>query len=163
MGYRSEVRAMIYGEPEKLNAFVVQQKLLGSIVFTAFADSLERYKMESWTQAALDAERVQTILEVLEIYGTEWKWYDAYEDVQAWMSMMRAAPEAGLNYEFVRVGEESNDTERESGGDNEESWLSTSTQITQYFYSYERMEEADDEAVHGGPDAESSVLGGSGE
>lgn len=107
MGYRSEVRCVIYGEPDKLQALITKHILEGSKVFEQFKDSLKRGEMH-WAKGTI---------EVLELYGDSWKWYPDYPDVMAFTALRDEAPDFGLSYEFIRVGEEDDDLEIERGGD----------------------------------------------
>ena len=40
MGYRSDLTSVIYGEADKVEAFIVKHKLLGNTVFEEFKDDL---------------------------------------------------------------------------------------------------------------------------
>lgn len=125
MGYRSEVRALIYGEPETVCQLVAAHVLQGGVnVLQAFGDSLTRYRVQRRTYDGeatcaqeRDADGRQTPIfttrevEVLDLYGDSWKWYEDYKEVRAWTEFQHAAVELGLSYEFVRVGEETEDVE----------------------------------------------------
>ncbi len=104
MGYRSEVRCLIYGEPEKMNAFIItHQLILSSSIFRDFKENLIRYSIK--VDVLPNDDRKTRTLQVLDLHGDDWKWYEAYEDVQAWMSFMKDASNMELNYEFIRIGE----------------------------------------------------------
>lgn len=124
MGYRSEVRSCIYGEPELLDSFIASRKLIDDVVFS---DKDEGFKNDLKIISKELNYRKQTI-KILDLYGENWKWYDEYEYVKAWVKLLEEAELAGLSYEFMRVGEESGDIEYESGGD-VEGFLYSSTQI----------------------------------
>lgn len=121
MGYRSQVRCLIYGEPDKLDAFIMAHRMiLGSSVFSNFTEDLAKYKAKFIT--GYNAEKKETeykTIHVLDLHGNGWKWSEDYEDVTAWHSFMDEAPGFGLNFEFIRIGEEYDDVDRQEGGDEE--------------------------------------------
>lgn len=120
MGYRSDVDALIYGPADKMLTFVTAWKLTHD------------GKLPIQDDGALAATRTKMAYEdwvILSMHGEGWKWYESYDDVGQWMEFMRSAPEHRLNYEFVRIGEEDNDIEREEGGEDLQWWLSTSRSI----------------------------------
>jgi hypothetical protein len=57
------------------------------------------------------------------------KWYESYPDVAVFTQMLPLIEELEYCYEFVRVGEESDDIEHESSADNY-GHLSTYTNIS---------------------------------
>jgi len=129
MGYRSQVRSCIYSDDAELfEAFIAGRKLIDDPVFRDenwFNDSLE-YPEKIYKN--MEGELIQTI-KILALHGDDWKWYDEYEYVNAWHKLLKDAEVAGLNYEFVRVGEEDGDIQYECGGENVEHFLSTYTSI----------------------------------
>lgn len=121
MGYRSQVRSMIYGDPDILQALITKHVLTGSKLFDEFEGGLRRVRL---TRTYYDAETTtlqERIIEALDLHGDGWKWYEGYEDVRAWHELLLEAQEAGLCTEFVRAGEEAGDIETdysvEDGGD----------------------------------------------
>lgn len=105
MGYRSQVRCLIYGREEDLKAHIEGQLILFSaLAINGFKDSLTRYVIKAGDN---------TELHVLDLNGDGWKWYPSYPDVQAWTEFMQSSPDLGLEYEFIRIGEESGDIEKE--------------------------------------------------
>lgn len=130
MGYRSQVRSLIYGEPDKICALYAAQALTGGKVFSDyFADELKRYRIDRDVYGE-DGQRTIEV-EVIDYTGDSVKWYAGYHDVQAWEQLLSDAAEMGLCTEFIRVGEEHDDIECrfrvDDGGDH---YLSTSTSIT---------------------------------
>lgn len=111
MGYRSQVRALIYGPKDHLDAYIVQVRLIENKnrVFKDFSESLTRYAAKVAVFSETTGTLVEQEVHVLDLYGDNWKWYENYEDVQAWEAFMREAENNELNYEFVRIGEEAND------------------------------------------------------
>ena len=52
------------------------------------------------------------------LYGSDWKWYEDYEDVKAWNELWESMRQVeGISGYFCRVGEESNDIEEHNFGD----------------------------------------------
>jgi hypothetical protein len=122
MGYRSQVRAVIYGDPEKLQAFITKAMLEGCSVFEHFKDDLRRYRsalrdydaeataaQPANAQGGRETQWKLTPIEVLDLKGDDWKWYDDYADVKAWHALMDESADFDLSWEFVRVGEETPD------------------------------------------------------
>ena len=138
MGYRSQIRSCIYSDNHELfDSFISAQKLVDNQVFheasdteaSGFANSLTFLeKIWEYAQPSITGETKQ-VVKILDLDGQDWKWYTEYADVKAWHKLLLDAEDAGLNYEFVRVGEEDGDIEYESGGDNVENFLSTYTHI----------------------------------
>jgi hypothetical protein len=130
MGYRSIVRSCIYSDDAELfEAFISGRKLIDDTVFSegddGFIDNLE-YPEKIYKN--MEGELIQTI-KILALHGDDWKWYEEYEYVKAWHKLLTDAEVAGLNYEFVRVGEEDGDIDYQCGGENVEHFLSTYTNI----------------------------------
>ena len=145
MGYRSQVRSLIYGEPDTICQLVAAHALQGGHnVFTAFGDDITRYRTtrqrydhDATVAAGPDPDngRPQVVwqtveVEVIDLYGDDWKWCEDYEDVKAWTAFMDQAEELGLSVEFVRIGEENDDVEsRFTVQDEESAFLSVSRTI----------------------------------
>lgn len=103
MGYRSEVRAIIYGAEQDLSAHILGQVILfNSIIISEFKDYLKRYVVK---------HKEQEEVSVLELHITHTKWYPDYETVDQWMQFMEQAATMNLQYEFIRIGEEPGDIE----------------------------------------------------
>jgi len=130
MGYRSEVRSCIYSDNHELfDSFIASRKLTDDVVFgegdDSFVENLEYTKME---YKNTDGEVIQTI-KILAMKGDDWKWYPEYDYVKAWEKLLSDAEDAGLNYEFCRVGEEDGDIEYDTGGSEVEHFIDTYTHI----------------------------------
>lgn len=130
MGYRSQVRSCVYSDDVELfDAFIAGQKLINNIIWDGFGESLEfTEKVYTYDQPREDGSTKQ-VYKILDLQGNDWKWYDSYPDVQAWDKFITDAEEAGLNWEFIRIGEEAGDIENESGGEDVQYFLSTDTNI----------------------------------
>lgn len=133
MGYRSQVRCLIYGESDKVHALIAKHQLIGGKAFESFADDIEVYDIVRKIyddEASKVAKKggfgpliyrdIQTT--VIDLEGDSWKWYPDYPDVKAWHALMEEAhDEWELNVEFMRIGEEDDDnvhdTYVEDGGD----------------------------------------------
>ena len=130
MGYRSQVRSCVYSDnAEVFDAFIAGQKLTNNIIWVEFGESLEFFEKEYTFTDPLADGRTKKVYKILELHGDDWKWYDKYPDVMAWDKFIHDAVDAGLNYEFCRVGEEDNDIECTNGGDDVQYFLSTYTSI----------------------------------
>jgi hypothetical protein len=126
MGYRSQVRSLIYGDPALICALVAADALTGKggIALNNFGDSLKRYSFttsvydnEATNAQKPDANGGRNLIyrdvefQCLDLCGDFWKWYPDYPDVMAWENLLIRAAEMGLNTEFVRIGEEDDDVE----------------------------------------------------
>ena len=110
MGYRSQIESIIYGEAEKIDLFIVKHKILDSTVFEHFKDDIRVVDRDSPLGNYPPQKGII-------LSGEDWKWYDEYPDVKAWMELLVDAEAFGLQYEHVRVGEESGDIETLSSAD----------------------------------------------
>lgn len=116
MGYRSEVAWVLrFDNEEKLDAYI----------------NLLRYKNdEHINQALREIQRAENGNEHLLFFHDDGlKWYDDFEDVKAHHFIMEHAVElygedesVQVGWRFIRVGEESDDIQEESGGDNDDLW-----------------------------------------
>lgn len=124
MGYRSEVRSLIYGPPDQMDVFITTHRLiLSSEVFRHFKENLRYYKTKyhQYTTGPKGnlIDDFQDV-NILDLSGDGWKWYDSYEDVKSWASLLADACDQDLQYEFIRIGEGDGndmDIERESSPD----------------------------------------------
>jgi len=104
MGYISRVRCIIYCSQDTLEAFLTEQLYICSNpVLKHFKHVLTRYPVSL-------RDRPEP-LHVLDLH-TQGKWYGDFEAVDAWETFIEAAEEAGLFYEFVRIGEDPTDIEQ---------------------------------------------------
>lgn len=117
MGYRSEVRALIYGDPAKIDALCMKWRHTETIDLW-HVDAFGAHITE-WT----DAEGVRFI----ELHGENWKWYEGYADVGAWTRFQAMAEEMGLCSEFIRIGEDASDIEVSQNGEECEYHLGVSS------------------------------------
>lgn len=115
MGYRSDVTAVMYGAPDKVAAFIAAERL-GENVF----DFGELKGMFVLGEQRIDAPINGDFTgegKAIWFEADQWKWYDSYESVSKFDSLLARAEEMGLEYEFVRIGEEDGDIERMSSDD----------------------------------------------
>jgi hypothetical protein len=119
MGYRSYLKAVVYGEEEALTAYMTKEKLQAESIFTHFKGQLKLMSIPFARQT----------VHALMLELSDVKWYDDFPDVIAWTQFIQQAPDHNLNYEFVRVGEESGDIERDEGGDSVDGLLYPRTVI----------------------------------
>lgn len=117
MGYRSQVRSVIYGPKDKMLAFITEQTLIdNSIVFNDFKANLTYY--EAQINIYTEEATKDMIVHVLDLYGDGWKWYESYPEVDAWHKLLADAAEAELWTEFTRIGENEDDVVHDSTDDN---------------------------------------------
>jgi hypothetical protein len=123
MGYRSDVVALIYPDAEtdtQAQEKYDQLKVLMASTFKDTIDGFTGFKGFKGYMTWMDDERV------LKFQLDDVKWYPSYVDVQLFDRMMTAfdpdsddAAIPGYCTEFVRIGEESDDTEeKRTGGNN---------------------------------------------
>jgi len=91
MGYRSEVKSVIYGTSNEVSAFKADNFDLFTKVCEEFGGDIKHIIKDDEEIIYLSQDYV--------------KWYDEYEEVQMWNELLALAQEAGLCTEFVRVGE----------------------------------------------------------
>jgi hypothetical protein len=104
MGYRSDVAYVIHFDTiEHRDNFI----------------TLMHAKNEEPTNTALsEVQYKYGAHPIITLHQEGWKWYDAYPEVQAHHALMRDAEGLfGAEWRFVRVGEDANDVETQSGGD----------------------------------------------
>jgi hypothetical protein len=117
MGYRSEVKSVIYGEPSEMDKFMADNPEAITQIKEDFGSSLRTLKMGD--------KRVLLYLD-----NDYAKWYDEFDEVQRWNELLELAVEANLNTEFVRVGEDSEgDIETDYTGDKNMNYLQPMTKI----------------------------------
>jgi hypothetical protein len=106
MGYRSDVTVLIYPDNGEQNA--ERYDMLKVLMNTTFKETYEAWEDSfEW----LDRHRV------LKFATESVKWYDSYPDVMNFQSMLEDISDMeGLNYEFMRVGEDYDDTEQNHRG-----------------------------------------------
>ncbi len=109
MGYRSEVKALIYPLGGADNLLKYEQLKL--LMNTTFKDLYEYWHDPYFTWD--DKHRV------LEFDAQSVKWYDSYSEVAAFPKFLDAVHEAGYEYEFIRIGEDDTDVETAQSGDAE--------------------------------------------
>jgi hypothetical protein len=110
MGYRSEVAYVIRFKDKAMRELFV---------------SLQRAKADPHINEALD--ELAEVEDCLLGYHADWvKWYDGYDGVKAHHTLMSDSidmfnqDEDIVGWRFVRLGEESNDTEQEEDGNSGE-------------------------------------------
>lgn len=107
MGYRSNVRCLIYGEPDVVQAFWTKHKMMGNTALLNWSESIKRYRLRYNNHDR----------SVIDLTAESWKWYDTYDDVLAWQSLLAAIDSDHANevyelsYEFARIGDDDADIE----------------------------------------------------
>lgn len=109
MGYRSDVKALIYPLGGEHN--LLEYDKLKLLFNTTFQDVFEAWGEDyfSWN----DKHRV------LEFDANSVKWYDSYPEVQRLTKFLSEVQDLGYEYEFMRIGEEDDDIETDNSGDAE--------------------------------------------
>lgn len=114
MGYRSQVRSLIYGPKEKIDEFLfTHTTIITNIALTdhGLKGALSRYTVSVEKLNTTSQEVEETIYHVIDLSGDAFKWYETYEDVQAWDELLKEAEDFGLKTEFIRIGEDSGDVD----------------------------------------------------
>jgi hypothetical protein len=109
MGYRSDVKALIY--PANSDKNLLEYDKLKLLFNTTFKDVFEAWGEDyfSWD----DKHRV------LKFNADSVKWYDSYPEVKLLVKFLEDVRDLEYEYEFIRIGEEDDDTETDSTGDSE--------------------------------------------
>ena len=108
MGYRSDVRSVIYGPTEVMLPFIAEAGLKRRKVWKQFPGSLTQYEAE-WED---DLDPTRKTVVVLDLSAQDVKWYEGDPEEQAWAGLLRKADETeGLMWEFIRIGESCDDVE----------------------------------------------------
>jgi hypothetical protein len=110
MGYRSALVAVVYSSDEDaLTTYMARDKLTygEDSIFTHFKGQLKRITIPFTRQTCY----------ALVLEQNDVKWYPDYPEVVSWHRFMEEAEEHDLSYEFIRIGENSDDIENLEGGD----------------------------------------------
>lgn len=123
MGYSSNLMVLIYPDVEKIEDYQPrydQLKVLMGTTFKAVSDEFGDPYM-TW----LDKDHV------LKFTINDVKWYPSYPDVQQFEAMLNAfdGDIPGYCTEFIRTGEEADDIEERSSGENRQYYLSVRVDI----------------------------------
>ena len=106
MGYRSDVKALIYPASGDTNLLEYDKlKLLMNTTFKDVFDSLVDNFYWNDTHRAL------------EFTATSIKWYESFPEVALFPKFLADVQELGYEYEFIRIGEDTDDIEDDSTGD----------------------------------------------
>ena len=136
MGYRSQVEGLIYGDPEKIDVYIVKHKMQygDKNVFEQFKDGeiqIKDFEVLKYgaVENGADDKPTKVPQKYIRLSGDDWKWYEDYDDVKMWEKFMTESEDFGLNWEFARVGEEADDVERRDGGTDVDWHINTYTVI----------------------------------
>jgi hypothetical protein len=119
MGYRSEVKSLIYGSYDEMAKFKADNAELCEQLVEDFGNNIEQLNNGDYEIIYLDLS-----------YS---KWYDSYSEVIRWGNLLSLANEAELMTEFVRIGEEAGDIEQEYSQTDCEYYLETVSTINANF------------------------------
>jgi hypothetical protein len=108
MGYRSDVKAVFYTTKDKA-------AVLKLFVDENFPKVFVEANCLKWVESEFNRAGYS-----FEYYGV--KWYESYPNIQAFKEFVEryneVADEADWQYEFVRMGEDDDDTELDEHGEN---------------------------------------------
>lgn len=128
MGYRSDLVVLIYPDTETKTDAAPAYEQLKVLLATTFKDVVADKYFES-CMTWIDESHV------LKFKFDSVKWYPSYSDVQMFEKMLAvfngddADGIEGYCTEFIRIGEESDDIEQRSSGDNCEYYLQVRSEI----------------------------------
>ena len=123
MGYRSNIRCLIYPKPSLgSKSTEAAYGALKTIMNTTFKDLLVMWE----TCIKFDDKNQLFDFEIDDV-----KWYDSFPDVIAFNEMLPEIEELGFCYEFIRVGEDDDDIETRYSTTHRY-YLGTTTSITCY-------------------------------
>jgi hypothetical protein len=135
MGYRSQVASVVYGRRDKMIALLVAEKLQSVNIFNVGAGELVKDLAVHEYSRELTHEGPPEPWLRIDLHGNDWKWYPEYEDVQAWGDFLELAEEMECNYEFMRIGENDDDVETDTGGELIEYHLELERSIARGFHN----------------------------
>lgn len=107
MGYRSDVKALIY--PVSSEHSLIEYDKLKLLMNTTFKNVLDSWGDESFTWD--DKHRI------LMFNADSIKWYESFPEVASFPKFLEDVHELEYEYEFIRLGEEDDDVESDSTGD----------------------------------------------
>ena len=107
MGYRSDVKALIY--PVSSEHSLIEYDKLKLLMNTTFKNVLDSWGDESFTWD--DKHRI------LMFNADSIKWYESFPEVASFPKFLEDVHELEYEYEFIRLGEEDDDVEADSTGD----------------------------------------------
>lgn len=124
MGYRSNIRCLIYPAGMENAERDEQYEALKTVMNTTFKDVFDM-----WSGHIVFNDKNM----VMDFAADDVKWYESIPDVSAFDAMLPAVEDIGFCYEFIRVGEDSNDIEYRQSNCEHNAYLGTRTEITCYF------------------------------
>lgn len=129
MGYRSDVKILIYGERDDVTAFVASEKLKG------IPEGLSSHPLQEPERNGHERRQYDYYNggwhTMLEFSWWDTKWYESYTDVSYWDNLASVFEEAfpRLSMEYVRVGESVDDNVTDYYGDDNNYYLNISREI----------------------------------
>jgi hypothetical protein len=108
---------MQYGDKNVFEHFDMAKEING-----VFHEGIGFKEIEAWIYTDEQTGISKTSrpkYKIVDIEGSDWKWYEDYEDVKMWHKFMEESEEFGLMWEFVRCGENTDDIEEKSSDENE--------------------------------------------
>ena len=135
MGYRSQVagcfsvdREERHDEQGKSYSYYDKAKFKEMVGFIKLSQFYQLWQVENTADADSFGWKDGAFI----LYGSDWKWYEDYEDVKAWNELWESMQKVeGISGYFVRVGEEQADIEEMEFGDDP---------CTDYFHAFSAMQ-----------------------
>ena len=109
MGYRSDVKALIYPQGGEHN--LLNYDKLKLLMNTTFKDVMDYWEDPYFTW---DDKHRALVFDANSV-----KWYDSYPEIVRFIKFLQEVHELEYEYEFIRIGEDDNDIETDSTGDAE--------------------------------------------
>ena len=130
MGYRSQLTAIIYPDRptdplghDEYKVYVTEKyNALRFLMGTKYEQIMDKW---FGGEASWDDKNQRLVFEMQDV-----KWYEGYEDVQAFEAMLIEVTELGYCSEIMRVGEEINDIEHRTYGEDLQYLLNVERTIT---------------------------------
>ena len=148
MGYRSDVRMVIQGPKELILAGFAALALTGDSVMQ---EALKEWGLKEDGVQVTVGEPDTPLAAILGRGGTNWKWYDSYDDVQAHTAIFNhfqqlyddfpdELPYLWLTGAFARIGENDDDIETDYWGNDPYELLSIRRSIDCPYDSVEGLD-----------------------
>ena len=135
MGYRSDVAIQIYGGSDKEEALTKIAELK-QFIKESFDTLPENSKGDvnsrissSEQETGKDFWITVDGVDELFFFASGVKWYEGYVDVDYFQGIVEKASEIDLNFEYIRIGEETDDIEIEFSGEDCEYRMSVNRSI----------------------------------
>ena len=126
MGYFSDVAIAIYGDEDQMTAFIAATRLKDNVSKVFSECEIYPYQ-QCFNRGKSTKPYIMLFAQFDDV-----KWYDGNEDVDRWMKFVGLAQQDWIefiNTEFVRVGEDNDDVERQQTGNDLAGHLSVRREV----------------------------------